>query len=78
MAGKKPQQAIFLPIYLDKDGKETFQPFRIDAVGEGEEKTLTVVPNEQAKTETGKPKTKAMNRAARRIIYAQRRKEEQW
>lgn len=70
---KKRQEPIFLNVYKDKEGKETFQPYRLEKMENG----MTMgLPNERSLDENGNPKRRAMNRAARRILpsWKERRK----
>lgn len=65
---KKNQTPVFLAIYVDKEGKETFEPFRVEMTDMEGSPVRMVVANERAKNEDGSSKTKAMNRAARRLL----------
>lgn len=75
---KRAQQAVFLSIFKDKDGKETFQPYRVEQKKDSDKMELAAVPNEPSLDENGKAKVKAMNRAARNILFARKRKHEGW
>lgn len=73
---KKKQQPVYLPIYTDAEGKQTFNAYRFQEVEKDGEKKLEVVRNEMAKNEDGTLFIKPMNRAARRATkqYREQRK----
>lgn len=74
---KKRQTPVFLKVYLDKDKKETFSPYRMEAVENPDgTKVNSIVPNIRAEDESGNPKFVPVNRAARRALpeYREKRK----
>lgn len=61
---KKNQTPVFLKVYKDKAGVETFKQFEMERQEDGK---YALLPNSIALNEDGTPKIRAMNRAARRL-----------
>lgn len=73
------KQAVFLPIYLDENGKKTFMHYRTFVVEKENEKgekvkKLDFKLNDVAKNEAGDALIKSMNRKARRMKASGKRK----
>lgn len=71
---KKKQQAIFLPVFVDEQGKETYNSVRFEKTEVDGKSQVNIVPNSMGTDRYGDPLFRPMNRAARKAKLAQIRR----
>lgn len=70
---RKANEAIFLPIFLNKEGKKTYNATRIETQEINGKQEKVLIKNDKALDDDGKQLFQAMNRAAKRILQSQNR-----
>lgn len=69
---KKNNEAIYLPIFLDRDGKRTYQSHRIELEEVDGKKKQVIVKNDKC-LEDGEQLIQPMNRKAKRTLESRKR-----